>query len=239
MDEKDRVELHKALREAFGQHLDRRSIARAEQEFESIRSLMEGCGDITGLASKWLFVLLALNTIVLVVTKKPLFESKYLLLMMAITALALMTYGISAFNASRYKVARQREAISFVIEELKELRMGDTNINTGQAGVVGSNGHAHDMTFSQGTTDVAANIDMAKLAQELSSLLPQLASTASTSEQYSAVSEVAKARDAAANGDRGAVVVALGKAGKWVLEVAEKIGVKVVADAITASLSIK
>src|SRR5262249_22655193 len=142
------------------------------------------------------------------------FESKYLLLLLVSVVIGLTVFSISAFRESRRVTARRNEAISVVIEELKELKMGETNINTGQAGVVGSHGHAHDISMTQGTNLGSANIDLKTLAEELSKLLPQLAAVTATTEHYTATGEVAKARDAAADGDGPEALKCLAKAGR-------------------------
>jgi uncharacterized protein YjbI with pentapeptide repeats len=110
---------------------------------------------------------------------------------------------------------------------------GDTNINQGQAAIVGRQGHAHDMTFQQ----IQNSLDLPKLAEELGRLRSVMKQeTEGTREQDKAVAAVAEAEEAAIKGDGPATLRHLKPAGKWALGIAEKIGVAVAADAIKKAL---
>jgi hypothetical protein len=105
----------------------------------------------------------------------------------------------------------------------------------GQAGSVGDNAHAHDMTFQQAWNQ--SNIDLPRLAEELTRLRAAMKQeTEGTREQDKAIVAVADAEEAAINGDGPTTLQRLKAAGKWALGIAEKIGVTVAAEAIKRTM---
>ena len=107
----------------------------------------------------------------------------------------------------------------------------DTYNIHGQAGAVGQNAHAHDMTFQQVWNQ--SSIDLSRLAEELTRLRAAMKQeTEGTREQDKAIVAVADAEEAAIKGDGPTTLQHLKTAGKWTLGVAEKIGVAVAAEAI-------
>lgn len=113
--------------------------------------------------------------------------------------------------------------------------MGD-NYTTGQAGAVGPNAHAHDMTVNQVWNQMSATVDLPRLQEELSTLRQALKDQASEPEHDIAIAEVANAEIAAKEGDGGRVLEHLRKAGQWVLSVATDIGAILAANVITKAL---
>jgi uncharacterized protein YjbI with pentapeptide repeats len=115
------------------------------------------------------------------------------------------------------------------------MNTGDTNINHGQAGVIGRDGHAHDMTFQQVQNQGA--LDLPRLAEELARLRAAMKQeTAGTAEQDEAIGAVAAAGKAAGQGDDRTMLRHLKAAGTWTLGIAEKIGVAVAAEAIKRAM---
>ena len=115
------------------------------------------------------------------------------------------------------------------------MNTGDTNINHGQAGVIGRDGHAHDMTFQQVQNQGA--LDLPRLTEELARLRAAMKQeTEGTAEQDEAIGEVAKAEKAAGQGDDRTMLRHLKTAGAWTLGIAEKIGVAVAAEAIKRAM---
>lgn len=111
----------------------------------------------------------------------------------------------------------------------------DTYNIHGQAGAVGKNAHAHDMTFQQAWNQ--SNIDLAQLAEELTRLRAAMKQeTQGTREQDKAIVSVADAEEAAVKGDGPTVLQHLKAAGTWALGVAEKIGVTLAAEAIKRAM---
>ncbi|TES90080.1 MAG: pentapeptide repeat-containing protein [Desulfobacteraceae bacterium] len=108
---------------------------------------------------------------------------------------------------------------------------------SGQAGAVGSHPHSHDMHFSQ-LSQMASEIDLAKLADELSQLRREMRNEADTPERDSSIGEIAAAEVAAKNAKGPQALEHLKKVGKRALELAEKIGTTVAASAIKASLGL-
>ena len=82
-----------------------------------------------------------------------------------------------------------------------------------------------------------ANIDLGQLTNELAQLKIAMLDQASEPEHYQAVAEVAKAEKAAAEGDKSKTVEGLKKAGKWVLEVGEKLALKTVETVVKTAMS--
>lgn len=118
--------------------------------------------------------------------------------------------------------------------------MSSDNYNTtaGQIAAVGREAHVHDNTFQQIWNQ--AGIDLPKLTEELGRLLSVMTREATegtrTPEQDEAIGAVTAAAKAAAQGDGPTVLRHLKAAGKWALEVAEKIGVAVAAEAIKKTM---
>ena len=93
---------------------------------------------------------------------------------------------------------------------------GNTYTNYGQAGVMGENTHAQDMTFQQ---IKGGELDLPKLAEELGRLRSAMKrDTEGSPEQDEAVGIVAAAEKAAGRGDQSTVLQHLKSAGTWALE---------------------
>lgn len=120
---------------------------------------------------------------------------------------------------------------------IQELTMGD-QYKVGQAGAVGPQSHAHDMSFQQVWNEVGSNLDLNTLAEELARLRPELKAAATTAEQDAAVGEVALAEVAAKKQDGPKALVHLKNAGQWALSMAEKIGVGVATAAIKTAMGV-
>src|SRR5262245_52633413 len=125
------------------------------------------------------------------------------------------------------------------------LSEGDLNMSSdtynisGQAGAVGPNAHAHDMTFNQIGSRIEQSMDVTKLASELEVLRQALKKEATTEEHDVAVVDVGKAKKAAEAKDSAKLAESLKSAGKWALDVATKIGVSLATEAIKHSMGMK
>lgn len=123
-----------------------------------------------------------------------------------------------------------------------EVDGGDVNLGdkytTGQAGVVGPSGYAHDMTFNQSWDQLFGDIKQDDLVNELTQLRLALKETATEPEHDVSIAEVAKAEIASVKGDGPIVLQHLKNAGKWVFDVALDIGVEIAAEAIKRSITI-
>ena len=106
----------------------------------------------------------------------------------------------------------------------------------GQAGAVGPHAHAHDMNFNQIWNEVAGSIDLPQLAKELSKLRLEMKKEAIEPEQDIAVSEIAKAEQAAKSGNGSKTLEHLKSAGKWAFNIATKIGTNLAVEAIKKSM---
>lgn len=108
-----------------------------------------------------------------------------------------------------------------------------------QAGAVGPNANARDMNWIQIWEKSKGKIELDELIQELEKIRPIMHQEAVTGEQQIAVGEVAKAQEAAKNGNGPQVLEHLKATGKMALPYAEKIGVPVAIEAIKASIGLK
>ena len=117
--------------------------------------------------------------------------------------------------------------------------MGSKNEVTGGNVVgMGDNNEIRDNVIVQSMAPV--EFDMAELAKELSALRKAMKKHADPekAEHDEAIGDIAKAETAAKAGDTSKVMEALKSAGKWSLEVGEKIGVGVATKVITSALGI-
>jgi hypothetical protein len=116
--------------------------------------------------------------------------------------------------------------------------MGDS-YRTGQAGAVGPNSTAHDMTFVGMWNRLEPLISLSSLAIELQQLRTAMRKMAEGDlEQDLAVAWVGKAEKSAKEADGASVIRYLHAAGQWALEIAKSIGVEVAVAAIKASLEV-
>ena len=119
-----------------------------------------------------------------------------------------------------------------------EVIMGDQYNVSGQAGAVGPNAHAHDMTFNQIWNQLQPSLDLAKLAEELGQLRQAMEQSATEPGHRLAAGAVAAAEESARQADGPKVVEYLKSGGKWALSLAEKIGVGLASTALKAALGI-
>jgi hypothetical protein len=116
--------------------------------------------------------------------------------------------------------------------------MSGDNYVTGQAGAVGPNAHAHDMTFNQVAAQAASGLDMAALSAELTLLRQALVAEMKSADHGVALGQVAAAESAASKGDGSSVMKHLKSAGQWAIDVATRLGLAVATAALTKSLQL-
>jgi hypothetical protein len=115
--------------------------------------------------------------------------------------------------------------------------MGD-QYNVQQAGAVGPNAQAQNMSFNQIWINSAQNIDLDILAAELASLGARLKEEAKEPEQYTAIGNVMSAEKEARQGNGAKMLEYLSKTGQWVLEMAKSIGVPVAIEALKRAMGL-
>jgi hypothetical protein len=117
--------------------------------------------------------------------------------------------------------------------------MGD-QFNVEQAMAVGpdAKAKAKNVYFTQLRDDSGREIDLTQLAQELSKLRAALKDEPDTPERDSALGAIADAEVASKQGDSAKVVENLARAGKWVIGIAEKIGVGLAVAAIKSAIGV-
>jgi hypothetical protein len=119
-----------------------------------------------------------------------------------------------------------------------EFNMGDRYEVSGQAGAVGPGSHAHDMSFTQIGKQIEESVDLPQLAEELSRLRQAMKAEATEAQHDIAVSEIAKAEQAAEAKDSSKVAEFLRSAGGWALDVASQIGVPLATAALRLAMGI-
>ena len=119
-----------------------------------------------------------------------------------------------------------------------EVTMGDKYEIRGQAGAVGRQAHAEGNTFQQVYQEAATNLDLPKLAKELSELRGTLQQEASNANEYRALTAVAEAEEAAEKGNGAKALERLKVAGQWTLDVATRIGIPVAQKAIQSAIGL-
>src|SRR5260221_382392 len=139
------------------------------------------------------------------------------------------------FNTSRLQNYARRIG-GFTVINIREVQHMDTYNVSGQAGAVGPNAHAHDMTFNQIKTQGGETIDLPQLAQQLSTLRTKIKEQAVDTEHDEAIGAVAAAETAAKKGDGSKVMESLAKAGRWALDIATQIGVGLAVEAIKSAI---
>jgi hypothetical protein len=119
---------------------------------------------------------------------------------------------------------------------VKEVYMGDKNINYGQAGAMGRHSTGTITNYGQVWQQMKSTVDLDKLAAELVELRAALRQKAQTVEEDKAVAVVAEAESEARKGNGPGALEKLARAGSWVLGVAKDIGVSLAAEALKKSL---
>lgn len=112
--------------------------------------------------------------------------------------------------------------------------MGDKYEISGQAGAVGPNAHAHDMTFNQTVTPAEQNVDFAELTRQLAEMRHEIMRRMDASPEASiALGRVTEAERAAGVQDVGGAVEHLKAAGNWALDFAKDSGKDLVVKVVT------
>src|SRR6266511_2475845 len=115
--------------------------------------------------------------------------------------------------------------------------MGSTYNVPGQAGAVGDNAIARNMTFNQIVNHFQQSIDLQALATQLAELRQAMSEKQGSSPQSAiALGKVAEAEIAAQEKNPSQVMMSLKAAGEWTLDFAKEIGKDVVVEAIKQSM---
>jgi hypothetical protein len=141
----------------------------------------------------------------------------------------------AGYRHGRYESDTRSEFMKIV---MGDERMGDTYNVSGQAGAVGPNAHVHDVNFTQTWQQMQSSVDTSQLANELATLRAELERQGTEPAQKMAAGAVAAAEASARQNDGPKALEYLSSAGKWALDVAEKIGVAVATAAIRAALGV-
>ena len=116
--------------------------------------------------------------------------------------------------------------------------MGD-NYTTGQAGAVGPDSSAHDITFNQVWSQVAPDIELPGLARELENVRTEMRRTAGGDlMQDLALAQIAQAEISAKSNDGPAMLEHLRQAGAWALDVAKSVGAGLAVAALKSAMNL-
>jgi hypothetical protein len=126
----------------------------------------------------------------------------------------------------------QKKVQHFFVEKI---HMGDS-YSAGQAGAMGPNSQAGNITFQQIWNQVQGSVDLPKLAMELEQLQIALRSQAKEPEHEIAIGAVAAAEAAARKGNGAKTLEYLKKAGGWAFDTATKIGTDIAVAALKSSM---
>ena len=119
-----------------------------------------------------------------------------------------------------------------------EVILGD-QYNVGQTLNVGPNGHMHDVTVTQQLwNQLEGKLNLADLAEELRQLREAMERNAAQPAEKLATGAVAAAEESAKQKDGPKVVEYLKTAGKWALDIAEKIGLELAKTALKGALGL-
>ena len=117
------------------------------------------------------------------------------------------------------------------------LNINDNRLYTDKLGVYAPNSNFKNTTLNQGNNKLAS-LDVKELALELGKLKFALKNEATVSEDFYSLMEVASAEEAAKKGDIEKALFHLQKAGKWVWEIAQKIGVGIAVATVKKELGL-
>ncbi|MDN3548920.1 hypothetical protein [Mucilaginibacter aquaedulcis] len=106
------------------------------------------------------------------------------------------------------------------------------NVSHSQVGAIGSNAKSDNNTFQQIQYNVPSDINYEELQKGLSKLKSAMKDEAQTSDQFSALQNVAMAEEHAAKKDGSSVVKFLKAGGQWAIDTATKVGISVVTELI-------
>lgn len=115
--------------------------------------------------------------------------------------------------------------------------MGD-KYQAGQAGAVGPNAQAHDLTLSQTWNRLEGTVDLNQLAEELAKLRQEMKKEAVEIEHDISVAAIGEAHLAAVAGDGSKTIEHLRSAGRWAFDVAVKIGIPLAVEVLKESLDL-
>ena len=118
-----------------------------------------------------------------------------------------------------------------------DMSTGDT-YNAGQVGAQGPNARADHNTFQQVWQQSQRQLDLPTLAMELATLRKAMKNRGDDAEHDQSIGEVGAAELAAKKGDGSGALTHLKAAGKWALDTATDIGVKVAVEAITKAMGV-
>ena len=129
-----------------------------------------------------------------------------------------------------------------VLEEprtiIERIEMGDRYDIKGQTGAVDPGAHAEHINFTQLWNQVSSDIDLGKLAEELSQLIGDLKQQAGEADHYRAIAEISEAESAAKDNNGSKALEHLKNAGKWAFSVAENIGTTIAAEALKKAMGL-
>ncbi|MGB3788014.1 MAG: hypothetical protein WA949_08390 [Phormidesmis sp.] len=108
-------------------------------------------------------------------------------------------------------------------QKTESIRLSSQNMTLNGANIGGSGN-----TASYNSVEVEIDAGLSEISKELSTLLEAMRKDAKSTDHFIDIGNVANAQKAAEENNQQGVVSNLSKSGKWVLDVAQKIGVSLV-----------
>ncbi|MCB1094697.1 MAG: PAS domain-containing protein [Verrucomicrobiae bacterium] len=147
--------------------------------------------------------------------------------------------GISIMVYTSKKIAEQlQQQPTLKVDQSTTLIMRDNYSSSGQA-IQGPDAHVHDVTFSQHWKNLSSSVDLDVLARELKILSKSAFAEAEETDERIAAGHLASAERSAADGDGPKTLEYLRLAGKWALQISEKVGIPVATAVIKETLGVK
>jgi hypothetical protein len=143
---------------------------------------------------------------------------------------------LSFCNGMKLQISR-RESLQRADFAKKPTQIMRDVYNVGQAGAVGANSKAENITFNQIWNQLSESPNLSELSHELSVLRQEMRRGATETRHDIAISEIAQAEESAKEGNGPKTLEHLKSAGQWALDVATKIGVSVAAKVIEQALN--
>jgi hypothetical protein len=145
------------------------------------------------------------------------------------------TLTVSGFDAD--EVLRVSQGLADIVRNNPNQIVNYVDARHSTGATVNASGH--DMNLQQTVGNALGEMDLSTLGEQLQQLRVEISRLARTPDENLALVNIAKAETAVADRDLSKTVEYLKSSGKWVLEVATKIGASVAGTAISHSLGLK
>lgn len=130
----------------------------------------------------------------------------------------------------------EKKVFNYITQKI-EIMEDKYEFHDSQVGAAGRNAKSEHNIFKQANYSIPSNLDFGQLSQELATLKNSLKEHAQNSDEFASLQKVAHAEEEAKQKNGNAVVRHLKEGGKWVFDVATRIGVSLVTDLIKNNMT--